>query len=142
MWPFSRKQPAEPVEAVPCFRNPKEQKIFRYGDGVRDRVGDPLRILRELTSDPTLSLEIDYKLSETECPETLNAIGRVADVVRKAFDIPPVEQGGLTDANCKTLIDVFCLYLNHIKKKGPSGPTTSPPTTSPSADSPTRNTSA
>lgn len=48
--------------------------------------------------------------------------------IRKAFDVPAFDDGGLTEAECLQLFVQFCLYMDSLKKST-ARPVTSPPRT-------------
>lgn len=93
---------------------PGERAIFPYWDGKRHRLGDPLALHRALLTDPDFDMEFDPKVAEVPTKDGLNATGRVAAAVRKAFGVKTLDDGGLTDTECLTLFCEFGGYLGQL----------------------------
>jgi hypothetical protein len=107
---------------------PAARCIYRYHDGRRWVRADPIRIQRELLTDPDLSLETDLKLAMAETPETAAAVGRVVNAVRRAFRVTSFADGGLLDTECIELLGHFAAFLQELKKKVGFWPTSATPT--------------
>src|SRR5207248_1369652 len=83
----------------------RERTIFRYWDGTRQRLGDPLAIHRQLLEVP--GLEETAKVGEVPTVEGVKARGELAAAVRQAFGIAPLEAGGLLESEC---LDLFVRF--------------------------------
>jgi hypothetical protein len=92
-----------------------EREIFEYWDGSRVRLGDPLAIHRSLMTMPESEFDIKIDPDMTKLPNVkgLEATGRVVAAVRRAFKIPDLEHGGLTDGECMRL---FCAFGDIIRE--------------------------
>jgi hypothetical protein len=86
-----------------------DREIFEYWDGQRVRRGDPLAIHRTIICAPEeeFNIKVDPKAARVPTPEGLLATGRMAAIVRKAFDVKSVDEGGLTDGECIRLFVEF-----------------------------------
>jgi hypothetical protein len=118
--------------------------VFRFWNG-RHWVGiDPIPAARVLFTHPDFSWEQTPKLIEDDDPvEAAEGIRICAEAAREAFGIKPYLEGGLTEAECCTVLWGFRDYLGELKKNG-SGPQTSPEPTgaTSSEESPTNAASA
>jgi hypothetical protein len=92
-----------------------EREIFDYWDGSRVRLGDPLAIHRSLMTMPESEFDIKIDPDMTKLPNVkgLEATGRVVAAVRRAFKIPDLDHGGLTDGECMRL---FCAFGDVIRE--------------------------
>lgn len=93
-----------------------ERAIFAYHDGRRRRRGDPLAIQRALVDDKEFNLAIDPAVSCVPTVEGVRAAGRTAAATRRAFVIPQLEAGGLTDAECLGLFASFGEFLKELQE--------------------------
>jgi hypothetical protein len=50
----------------------------------------------------------------------------IAQAIRESFQIPDLEQGGLTEIECDELLEKFNRYLGDVKKNGSGSPISSP----------------
>lgn len=98
----------------------RRRSIFRYWDGARNRFADPMAIYRALQQHPRFNWDVHPAL--IDCGD-LDALALTAEAVRTAFGIAPVEQDGLTEAECVTLLAAFVGYLEALKKNGSPTPT-------------------
>lgn len=120
-----------------------EREIFRFWDGGRKRKGDPLAIHRALLTDAEFDAKLDPGISAVPTIAGLKATGRVAGAVRRAFKIPELEQGGLTDGECLQLFCEFGAYIRALTEDGrplasspgPTASATDESTTATGADS-------
>lgn len=103
-----------------------DRGIFVYWDGQKKRYGDPIEIIRKLRDDP--EFVFDRHMEEIK-EEDLDAIGIAARAVRRAFDIPTLAEGGLTEAECVGILASNADFGAMLKKNG-SGPPISLPTVS------------
>jgi hypothetical protein len=112
-----------------------DRDIFPYWDGQRQRNGDPLAIDRLLLTDPAFDAKLDPQISRVPTLDGLKAAGRIVDATRKAFGIKPLEEGGLTDAECLGLFCDFNLFVRDLEER--SRPLASSPRPTASASGPT-----
>jgi hypothetical protein len=124
-----------------------DREIFEYWDGQRIRRGDPLAIHRAIICAPEeeFNIKVDPKVARVPTPEGLLATGRMAAIVRKAFGIKSVDEGGLTDGECIRLFIEFGALIRVLEDDArPLASSPRPtaaaggiaPVTPPSADSP------
>lgn len=96
--------------------------IFVYYDGRKWRYGDPLVMARSLWSiagydSGTVRMGIEEpSVLNPDGVSVVKAYGQLASIVRSAFDLRPVEDGGLTEFECRQLLDRFESYLGELKK--------------------------
>jgi hypothetical protein len=114
------------------FDDPARRLIFRYHDGVRERLGDPIAITRQLLFESSAEFDADLAILEAgagmvSAEQRYFAIGRVAEAARKAFDIPllrSTEDGsveGMTEQELLTeVLTPFVRFLSELKKNGAS----------------------
>lgn len=97
--------------------------IYRYWNGQRIVVGDPMVLWRSLQANENYR-EDDLKLLTVE-DLRLKVIERLAGVVKDVFTIPPVDQGGLTELEC---IEELARFLDYsgVQKKSTGLMQTSP----------------
>lgn len=121
------------------WRN-RGRAIFRFWDGMRERVADPLVIHRALMAHPEFNWETTPALIDVDDDKiSTDAIRVTADGVRSAFGVPSLEAGGLTEMELVHLLVQFTSYLADLKKSIGSPPTSPEPTGSaPSGTSTTR----
>lgn len=94
---------------------PKERLIYSYWDGQRQRQGDPLALVRSLTSVDGVSLDIDAKLAAGSTPDAPKAMGRLIDAVRTVFGVKPLDDGGLTEAETLALLYHFLEFIQEVQ---------------------------
>lgn len=103
--------------------------VFRYWDGSARRVGDPVyleRALRQRAGErwPTL-VELVHKASLDPAKHSgpVVAMARqkgeeafvsLVDVVRHVFGVKPIDQGGLTEAECLDLLAEFVVTVGRL----------------------------
>lgn len=110
----------------------RRRAIFSFWDGSSQRSVDPMVVYRALQQHPRFNWSVHPVLIDTG---DLDALNVTADAVRFAFDIPGFAFGGLTEAECVTLLTQFVVYLDALKKSGspapilpePTGPASSTP---------------
>jgi hypothetical protein len=103
-----------------------DRAIFTFFDGTTARRADPLAVQRALLASPAFDNKLDPGMPG------LNAAGRVAAGVRKAFGVPAFDAGGLTDAECLDLYVAFGEYVGRLAED--SRPLASSPGPTASAD--------
>jgi hypothetical protein len=119
--------------------------VFRYWDGSRTRLGDPLVLYRALTAHEDFRAD-DFKLLQMRelFPKIVE---KLAVVYRDVFGVKKPEEGGLTEHECVANLRAFIEYLGLQKKSTGLTPILRPtteqessassvPETSTSADSP------
>jgi hypothetical protein len=95
----------------PFGYTPAEREIFEFWDGHKVRLADPLTVQRALVTDPELDAKLDTGLLRIPGEPGLNAAGRIAAAVRRAFKVPDLEHGGLSEGEC---ISLFCTFGDYI----------------------------
>lgn len=118
----------------------QDRVIFRYYDGTRNRVADPLQVVGKLrTQNATYleDLELLGKDVNTVPPGNLradltrqreDAILRLIQVSRSVFNIPGLtEQGGLTDAEVIGVLTSFFAWMEHMAQEAAPFATSPPP---------------
>ena len=119
------------------WRN-RGRAIFRFWDGTRERVADPLVIHRALMAHPEFNWETTPALIDVDDQRVASdALCVTAAGVRDAFGIPSLESGGLTEAECVQVLIRFNLFLDGVKKNIGSPPTSQPATGSASSETST-----
>jgi hypothetical protein len=129
----SRKPAPPAARSFGVFR-PKERLIYRYHDGQRDRLGDPLEIVRRLTGRDGFSLDIDGKLAFGETPEAPKALERLVEAVRDVFGVKRLEDGGMTESECLGLLLHFMEYVAEVQRDLAPLPTSPVPTGCPAGN--------
>lgn len=95
----------------------ERRDIFHYWDGRTFRCADPFVIYRGLSTHPEFDWETDPKMLSVADPAVvLEVSARLAKAVRDVFGLPAVEQGGLTELECQSLLAQFGRYKLHVKK--------------------------
>lgn len=98
-------------------RSPKLHRgLFVFHDGAKIRYVDPIATYLALEQDPEFRFDLHLRRAENGESE---AIGIVANAVRKAFAVPAFNrpgQAGLTTAECHRLLVAFVLYIDSQKK--------------------------
>lgn len=114
----------------------RRREIFRYWDGRKNRVADPIRVWREIIADPEFEIERDAGLMEVNDRE---AWVRCVNATRRILGIPEFEQGGLTEDETVQQFQAFCVFVATLKKNS-SPPQITPPPTAPFPPSSTTDT--
>jgi len=114
-----------------CYRRwafNRNRLVFRYWDGSRTRLGDPIVLYRALMAHEDFRAD-DFKLLQMRdlFPKLL---GGMAKVYRDVFEVKTPEQGGLTEHECVANLRAFIEYLG-LQKKSTGLTLTSPRTTEP-----------
>lgn len=94
-------------------RRDRQRGIFRFWDGSHWRAADPLAVFRALDEHPALVQDLHYRQADDQNPQ---AIGIVADAVRLAFGVKKIEDGGLTELECRNLLIDFYAWTDALKK--------------------------
>lgn len=104
----------------------RQRYVYRFWDGSRTRVADPLAMYRELMAHEDFRLD-DMKLLTIPSlmPEKAKTL---AKSYRDVFKVKGVEDGGLTDVECVHNLQDF-LGVSYIQKKSGETQQTSPVST-------------
>lgn len=122
-----------------CIFAPREQSTVTYWNGQRTIAGDPQQILRSLSTDPDCNFDLDWKKAQLPMDEALGmrealaAYDRIIRAARRAFEVKPASDGGLTDKSCAELLLAFMKWLDAEKKNTSFSPTFAKPTGPPSS---------
>lgn len=116
------------LDVVRGFWFRRSRMIFKYWDGKRTRLADPMVIYRELMANDEFQMD-DLKLITVKdlFPKI---VGRLAKVARDVFKLKTVEEGGLTDMEAVQNLRAFIEYSG-FQKKSTESPQTSPQSTEP-----------
>ena len=108
------------------IHKPSFEDAYRYHDGTRWVRGDPMAILRRLSTDENFDYDREAKLSVV--PGTVGAVatGKLVEGTRKAFELPSVKEGGLTEPKVAALLLNFMQWLEVVKKNLPLSPPAAP----------------
>lgn len=117
-----------------CWLFNRQRYVYRFWDGSRTRVADPLAMYRDLLAHEEFRID-DLKLLSVPAlmPEKCRTL---AKAYRDVFKVGMVEDGGLTDVECVHNLQDF-LGVAYIQKKSGETQPTSPTSTdtTPSQDS-------
>lgn len=112
---------------------PDERGLFRYYNGVRWRVVCPITAWNCLFRSQTFSFEKHIPMLQI-AEERLEAAQATAEAVREAFDIPDLNDGGLSTLQCVTLLNDFLAWMEVQKKNSNPTPISPTPTIAPSLE--------
>ncbi len=125
---------------------PSERVIYTYWNGQNNVTEDPIIVYRRLM-DVGPELSVDMKVSTSIHKDAGIAYVAMVKKIRGIFDLKPMSEGGLTEAETVQLLDHFLTFCGMVKKNSSPTPTNAT-ATSPSSPSswvgnpPTANTSA
>lgn len=115
----------------------RRKAVFVFWDGFRTRRIDPMIVYRRLRSHPEFDWSATPKMLEVQDErERLDAMRLIAEAVRGAFEVPPMngDGNGLTEAMCVQLLSRFTVWIAYLAKKRDGLPTQRRPMdTTPSA---------
>lgn len=102
----------------------RQQNIYAYWDGQRNRRADPLTVWRAFQNDPKFIPDRDIEFiragqienSPIEIKVVDEAWQNCVNATRMALDLPTFEQGGLTETQVYLLFQSFVLYIAGLKK--------------------------
>ena len=124
-------------------KKPDLGDVYCYWDGREWVRGDPMAILRRLSTDDSFNFSVLAKLSCAPDQMGMVSSGQLIDGIRKAFELPSVRDGGLTEIKAARLMLDFQRWLADVKKNTPPLPSDAPPIPdSPADNSPVENCSA
>lgn len=118
------------------FRGLESRDIFQYWDGRRYRRCDPWTVYRATVDDPKFEWDTTPKLIAMDAVDDdslrikLDAVLDAATMVRRVFDVRPLDKGGLTEAECLELLWRFSAYVGSVKKNTRRTPISLPPSES------------
>lgn len=108
----------------------QERRIFVYWDGQRQRRVDPLLAWQSLANDSEFNIETHPAAADRG---ELDAVRISCQASRRAFDVKPLAEGGLTESECFNILVQFFEYCASLKKSIDRPPTSPAPTESPSS---------
>lgn len=118
------------VEYLDVYQ-PKERLIYRYFDGQKTVVADPLLLYRKVMGiGPELS--VDLKVSQSSSKDAQKAHENAQMKIREVFGVLPLADGGLSELETMDLLDHFLAYCDRIKKNSSPSPTSPVETSAPS----------
>jgi hypothetical protein len=103
---------------------PAARLIYRYYTGTREgkpqiRAVDPLPLYKRIM-DKGPSIAINLKSSDSASKYALPAHQELIRDLQSIFEVPPYEEGGLTEGELRALLDHFLTFVNGLKKNGPT----------------------
>jgi hypothetical protein len=105
------------------YYHPGERKIYSFWDGQKRVYVDPTPLyIKVMENGPEIAA--DTKVATTPCGGTIAAQKSLDAKLRKIFDVKPLAEGGLTDAEVTDLLNHFLLWTERLKKNSP--PSSSP----------------
>jgi len=107
------------LRKITGLASPSIEDAYFYSDGTKKVRGDPMGILRKLSSDPDFDFDRERMLTAVEGKVGIEAMGKLVEGVRRAFDLPPVKDGGLTEPKVMQLLLDFMQWLEAVKKNMP-----------------------
>ena len=103
-------------------KEPSIEDVYRYHDGKRWVRGDPIGLLRKLSLDDGFDYDRERMLAVVDGKVGMEAMGKLVEGIRRAFEIPPVKEGGLTEPKVIKLLLNFMQWLEKVKKNSPPSP--------------------
>lgn len=111
------------------WSDPSKRNLFRYHDGTRERVGDPVEIARKFLYESGIDVKEDLGVIKSPLSDEarITAISRVSAAMREAFGIKELgigENGEVVGMSDTELFDhvltPFVNYVDALKKNGES----------------------
>lgn len=106
----------------------RSRMIFKYWDGKRTRLADPMVLYREIMAHDEFKMDDFKMITVKDLFPTI--VGRLAKVSRDVFKLKTAEDGGLTDMEAVQNLRAFIEYSG-LQKKSTESPPTSLPSTEP-----------
>ena len=112
------------------WSDPSRRNLFRYHDGTKARVGDPLEIARKLLYESGIDFKEDLGVSGAgpgmvSDEMRITAMGRLSKAIRDAFGVEPLglsDSGDVIGMSDNELFDhvlaPFVAYVDGLKKSG------------------------
>ena len=110
------------IRKVLGYAKPSIEDVYCYRDGKRWVRGDPMGILRKLSTDEGFDYDRERMLAVVEGTVGIEAMGKLVEGIRRAFELPSVKQGGLTEPKVIRLLLNFMQWLEQVKKNSPPSP--------------------
>lgn len=108
------------------YYHPGERKIYSFWDGQKRVSVDPTPLyIKVMENGPEIAA--DTKVATTPCGGTIAAQKSLVAKIRTIFDVKPLAEGGLTDAEVTDLLNHFLIWTERLKKNTPPS---SPPASS------------
>lgn len=124
---FRRREPLD-------VYSPRERFIYRYFDGQKEVLADPLLLYRKVMDVwPELSTMVQVAKSRSKDAKAADA--DMLRTIRELFGIHDLEHGGLTYLETIDLLDHFMTFATTVKKNMSTPPSTSTPTETPAPSS-------
>lgn len=117
----AKERPPMP-EGLDCYK-PSERLIYKYWDGEKEVLADPIVLYRRIMSK---AAELDADMSAAKFPgfeKAEEAHASLVSKLQKLFKVRPMAEGGLTDTQLEELLDHFLAYCDWLKKKPLTTPT-------------------
>ena len=109
---------------------PEVRSIYKYWNGDKEVYGDPMTILMRFNSAPIegFNFEVDCKLLQVQCPQTLPAFERLIKVARFTFNLAEYSEidgkpYGVVDNECLQIMLEFWEWVDAQKKSTGPRPT-------------------
>ena len=108
------------LDKLRCWLFNRQRYVYRFWDGSRTRVADPLACYRDLLAHEEFRMD-DLKLlsSPSLMPDKAKTL---AKAYRDVFKVKQVEDGGLTDVECVHNLQDFLGVAYLQKKNGEQSP--------------------
>lgn len=114
------------LDKLRCWLFNRQRYVYRFWDGSRTRVADPLASYRDLMAHEDFRIDDMRMLSiPALMPDKAKSL---ANAYRDVFKVKQVEDGGLTDVECVHNLQDF-LGVAYIQKKSTGTTQTSPTST-------------
>lgn len=97
------------------YFKPKERLIYKYWDGKKDVLADPMVLFRKLL-DVLPEMDANRKLASSEHSQSRKGHNEMIRQMRGIFSVQSYEEGGLTESETMDLLDHFVDYCNNVKK--------------------------
>lgn len=114
------------------FYTPRERLIYTYFTGT-DAKGkrqyaraDPLELWKRVM-DNGPAITINMKVAASKSKDARAKHDELMEDLRKAFQVRPYREGGLTDVELMDLFNHFMAYVGGVKKNSPTSTTSAPP---------------
>lgn len=110
---------------------PEERQIYKFHDGTKERVCDPMAAMHALLDACDINAELAVynalsprgdELNHKEQKDLLGAVDKIAKATRKAFKLKTLTMRGdkvtgVSNSEAFALCEDFLIWLDDIKKK-------------------------